>query len=112
MKPRSTLLAAGLLVLQLSACADFAGWVQERSLYMPRTFDAKFRPLLAMNDPGEPPNRGAILVAPVGKGLYIYTTLAFFRQLPAGVGGAARLFVNLLSMTNSGSSTRAAGTGR
>ena len=77
--------------------SDFTGWVQERSLYMPRTFDAKYRALLAMNDPGEPPNRGAILVAPVGKGLYIYTTLAFFRQLPAGVPGAARLFVNLLS---------------
>jgi hypothetical protein len=76
---------------------DFAGWVQERALYMPRTFDAKYRPLLAVSDPGEPANRGAILVAPLGKGTYIYTTLAFFRQLPAGNPGAARLFVNLLS---------------
>ena len=64
---------------------------------MPRTFDERYRALLAMNDPNEPENRGAILVAPVGEGVYIYTTLAFFRQLPAGVPGAARLFVNLLS---------------
>jgi hypothetical protein len=77
--------------------SDFAGWVQERSLYMPRTFDERYRALLAMNDPGESPNRGAILVAPLGDGVYIYTTLALFRQLPAGVPGAARLFVNLLS---------------
>ena len=77
--------------------ADFAGWVQERSLYMPRTFDERWRALLAMNDPGMEPNRGAILMAPVGEGRYIYTTAAFFRQLPAGVPGAARLFVNLLS---------------
>jgi len=64
---------------------------------MPRSFDGQYMALLAMNDPGEQPNRGAILVAPVGRGQYIYTTLAFFRQLPAGVPGAARLFVNLLS---------------
>lgn len=78
--------------------ADFTGWVQERSLYMPRTFDAQYHPLLSGSDPGEPSNRGAILVTPYGKGLYVYTTLAFFRQLPAGVPGGARLFVNLLSM--------------
>ncbi len=76
---------------------DFAGWMQERSLYMPRTFDDRYRPLLAMSDPGESVNRGAILVTPLGKGTYVYTTLAFFRQLPAGNPGAARLFVNLLS---------------
>lgn len=79
------------------AVADFDGWVQERSLYMPRTFHERYRPALALSDPGETPNRGAVLVAPVGSGVYIYTTLAFFRQLPAGVPGAARLFVNLLS---------------
>lgn len=78
--------------------ADFSGWVQERSLYMPRTFDDHYKPLIAGNDPGEPVNRGAILVTPYGKGLYIYTTLAFFRQLPAGNPGGTRLFVNLLSM--------------
>jgi LmbE family N-acetylglucosaminyl deacetylase len=76
---------------------DFAGWVQERALYMPRTFDSRYHAPLSMNDPGEPPNQGAILVAPVGRGTYVYTTLAFFRQLPAGHPGAARLFVNLLA---------------
>ncbi len=77
--------------------ADFAGWVQERSLYMPRTFDPRYHAILSINDPGEPPNDAAILVAPLGKGTYIYTTFAFFRQLPAGNPGAARLFVNLLA---------------
>jgi hypothetical protein len=77
--------------------ADFADWVQERSLYMPRTFDELYRPVIAISDPGEALNRGGILVAPLGRGTYVYTTLAFFRQLPAGVPGAARLFVNLLS---------------
>jgi len=76
---------------------DFAGWVQERALYMPRTFDSRYRPLLSMNDPGEAPIDGAILVTPIGQGQYVYTTLALFRQLPAGVPGAARLFLNLLS---------------
>ncbi|HSA54866.1 MAG TPA: PIG-L family deacetylase [Gemmatimonadaceae bacterium] len=76
---------------------DFEGWVQDRSLYMPRTFDERYRPVLEMNDPGQPPVRGALLVAPYGRGTYVYTTLAFFRQLPGGVPGAARLFVNLLA---------------
>jgi hypothetical protein len=78
--------------------ADFSGWVQERSLYMPRTFDARYRSLLSMNDPGENPNKGAILVTPIGQGVYVYTTLSFFRQLPAGVPGAYRLFANLLAL--------------
>jgi hypothetical protein len=77
--------------------ADFDGWQQDRSLYMPRTFDARYQPVIEINDPGEPPNRGAILVAPYGTGTYVYTTLAFFRQLPNGVPGAARLFINLLA---------------
>lgn len=77
--------------------ADFAGWIQDRSLYMPRTFDERYRVVLEMNDPGQPPVRGALLVAPYGRGTYVYTTLAFFRQLPSGVPGAARLFVNLLA---------------
>jgi hypothetical protein len=64
---------------------------------MPRTFDSTYVPILAMNDPGEQPNRGALLIAPLGQGPYVYTTLAFFRQLPNGVPGAARLFVNLLA---------------
>jgi LmbE family N-acetylglucosaminyl deacetylase len=76
---------------------DFDGWVQERALYMPSQFDSAYNAPLAMSDPGEPPSRGALLVAQHGRGLYIYTTMAFFRQLPAGVPGAARLFVNFLS---------------
>ncbi|MGK2963455.1 MAG: PIG-L family deacetylase, partial [Gemmatimonadaceae bacterium] len=76
---------------------DFQGWVQERGLYMPRTFDERYRAVLETNDPGAPPNRGGIIVAPYGRGTYVYTTLAFFRQLPAGVSGAAKLFVNLVT---------------
>ena len=77
--------------------SDWEGWVQERSLYMPRTHDTRYRTMLSMNDTGEQPNDGAVLVAPLGTGTYVYTTLALFRQLPAGVPGGARLFVNLLS---------------
>jgi hypothetical protein len=77
--------------------ADFANWVQERSLYMPRTFDRQYRTLFSMSDRGDPPNDAGVLIAPVGKGAYVYTTLSFFRQLPAGNPGAARLFINLLS---------------
>ena len=84
---------------------DWNGWVQERTLYMPRTHDERYRTMLSMNDTGEPANDGAILVAPLGKGTYVYTTLALFRQLPAGVPGGARLFANLLSADQ-----RAAGT--
>jgi LmbE family N-acetylglucosaminyl deacetylase len=76
--------------------ADWRGWVQDRALYMPSTIDSHYQTVIATNDPGEPPNPGGILRAAVGRGSYIYTTLAFFRQLPAGVPGAARLFVNLL----------------
>ena len=75
---------------------DFAGWVQERALYMPSTFDPRYRSMLSMSDPGEEPNRAAILAAPYGRGTYIYVTLALFRQLPAGVTGGARIFANLL----------------
>ena len=76
---------------------DFKGWVQERGLYFWTQFDAKYTPLLAMNDPGEIDQNGALVYAPYGKGTYIYTGIAFFRQLPEGVPGAYRLFVNLLS---------------
>ena len=76
--------------------ADWRGWIQDRALYMPSTIDPHYQTVIATNDPGEPPNPGGILRAAVGRGSYIYTTLAFFRQLPAGVPGAARLFVNLL----------------
>ena len=76
---------------------DFKGWVQERGLYFWTQFDAKYTPLLAMNDPGEIDQNGALVYALYGKGTYIYTGIAFFRQLPEGVPGAYRLFVNLLS---------------
>lgn len=76
---------------------DFKGWVQERGLYFWSEYDSKYTPLLAMNDPGEKDLNGALLYAKLGKGTYIYTGIAFFRQLPEGVPGAYRLFVNLLS---------------
>jgi LmbE family N-acetylglucosaminyl deacetylase len=76
---------------------DWDGWVQERSLYMPHTADSHYKTVVAMHDPGESDNPNGILVTPLGKGMYIYTTLSFFRQLPAGNPGAARLFVNLLA---------------
>jgi LmbE family N-acetylglucosaminyl deacetylase len=75
---------------------DFKGWVQERATYMPSTFDSHYRTMLAMNDPGEQPNRAAILATRYGRGTYIYVPLALFRQLPAGVPGSARIFANLL----------------
>jgi LmbE family N-acetylglucosaminyl deacetylase len=79
--------------------ADFAGWVQERGLYFWNRFDARYEAVLGMHDPGEQETTGSLVDARYGKGLYIYTGLAFFRQLPAGVPGAYRLFVNLLSQS-------------
>ena len=76
---------------------DFEKWVQERGLYFMDQWDDHFTPLLACNDPGESPQKGGLLEARYGKGLYIYTGYAFFRQLPAGVPGAIRLYVNLLA---------------
>ncbi len=76
---------------------DFDGWVQERGLYFMESWDANFKPLLACNDPGEASQKGGLLRAQYGKGTYIFTGYAFFRQLPAGVPGAVRLYVNLLS---------------
>jgi LmbE family N-acetylglucosaminyl deacetylase len=77
---------------------DFKGWVQERGLYFPDTWDEKFTPILGMHDKGYEESTGSLLVAPYGKGHYIYTGLSFFRELPAGVPGAYRLFANLLSI--------------
>ena len=87
---------------------DFSRWVQERALYMPRTFDERYRPLFSMNDKDEPARDAAVLVAPLGKGVYVYTTFSFFRQLPAGNPGAARLFINLLSANQRAASRPAA----
>jgi hypothetical protein len=76
---------------------DFDGWVQERGLYFMDKWDDHFKPLLSCHDPGEDAQKGGLLQAQYGKGTYIYTGYAFFRQLPAGVPGAVRLYVNLLS---------------
>jgi hypothetical protein len=75
---------------------DFEGWVQERGLYFMSQWDSKFTPLLETHDPNEDEQKGGLILAQYGKGTYIYTGYAFFRQLPAGVPGAVRLFVNLL----------------
>jgi hypothetical protein len=75
---------------------DWDGWVQERGLYFARSWNAAYRPILETHDPGEGPLKGGLLVATVGKGKYVYTGISFFRQLPAGVPGAFRLFANLL----------------
>ena len=77
---------------------DFEGWVQERNLYAFSTFDANYKPLLEAHDGGEPENKGGLVVANLGKGKYVYCSYAFFRQLPAGVPGAYRIFANLLSL--------------
>lgn len=80
------------------AGTDWQGWVQERGLYFARTWDPSYTPLLELSDPGEAPLRGGLLVRSLGRGSYTYTGLAFFRQLPAGVPGAFRLFLNLLEV--------------
>ena len=88
---------AGQCVGQRGLAADFDGGVQERGLYFPATWDERYVPLLGMADPGEKESKGALLAARHGKGTYVYTGLSFFRQLPAGVPGAIRLFANLVS---------------
>lgn len=96
-----TMLAKGHSVLNYPNTIsekDFDGWVQERGLYFPNTWSKEYTPILAMNDKGETPKEGSLLVAKYGKGNYIYTGLSFFRELPAGVPGAYKLFANLLSV--------------
>lgn len=78
--------------------ADFTGWIQERGLYFWTEWDPQYRSLLAGHDPGEPLQKGGWVEAVYGKGLYVYTAYAWFRQLPAGVPGAYRLFANLISL--------------
>jgi len=78
--------------------SDFNGWVQERGLYFPNTWGKEFTPILSMNDKGETAKEGSLLVAKHGKGYYMYTGLSFFRELPAGVSGAYKLFANMLSI--------------
>ena len=76
---------------------DFKDWIQERSIYMVNNIDPIYKAPLQMNDPGQSPQNGSLIVADYGKGRYVYTSLVFFRELPAGVPGAYRLFINLLS---------------
>jgi hypothetical protein len=78
--------------------SDWTGWIQERGLYFAQSWDRSYQPLLEMADPGEAALRGGLLVSAVGRGTYVYTGLSFFRQLPAGVPGAYRLFLNLLDL--------------
>lgn len=77
---------------------DFEGWVQERGLYFPDEWSEEFIPILKSNDPGESPKTGGLLVAKYGKGFYVYSGYSWFRELPAGVPGAYRIFVNLISL--------------
>ncbi|MFT7606038.1 MAG: hypothetical protein ACI8VT_003636, partial [Saprospiraceae bacterium] len=77
---------------------DFEGWVQERGLYFPDEWDEQYEAILSSNDIGETPKDGGLLVAKFGKGYYIYTGYSWFRELPAGVPGAYRLFANLISI--------------
>jgi hypothetical protein len=96
-----TMLAPGHAVLTTPnriTPADFDGWVQERGLYFPDQWDDRFTPILECHDPGEPPLKGGLLVARHGRGHVVYTSLAWFRQLPEGVAGAYRLFANLVSL--------------
>ncbi|NNG27650.1 MAG: hypothetical protein HKM87_08995 [Ignavibacteriaceae bacterium] len=76
---------------------DFDGWIQERGLYFPDEWADNFEPILEMNDQGESPKQGSLLYAEYGDGVFIYTGLSFFRELPAGVPGAYKLFINLIS---------------
>lgn len=78
--------------------ADFDGWIQERGIYFASELDPKYETVLSMNDPGEGAKSGSLIIAKYGKGNFVYTGLVFFRELPAGVPGAYRLFVNLLSL--------------
>lgn len=78
--------------------ADFEGWVQERGIYFTDEWNAHYATVLTMNDKGEKPMEGSLIISPYGKGNFVYTGLSFFRQLPAGVPGAFRLFSNLLAL--------------
>jgi hypothetical protein len=97
-KPTAPSLAQALLTTPNKLTpADFStGWVQEQGLYYPSAWDAHYQPVIASHDPGETDKQGAILVAPYGKGRYIYTGLSLFRELPAGVPGAFRVLANLV----------------
>ena len=80
---------------------DFDGWVQERGLYFPDEWDSQYEAILSSNDKGEDPLDGSLLVAKHGEGYFVYTSLSWFRELPAGVPGAYRLFANILALSSS-----------
>lgn len=82
---------------------DFEGWVQERGLYFAVDWDPAFTAVLGWNDPGEPSRDGGLIVAPYGKGHFVYTGISFFRELPAGVPGAYRLMANILTLSKTAS---------
>jgi hypothetical protein len=77
---------------------DFSGWVQERSIYHAVSLDSNYQTILRMNDPGEQPDDGSLVIAKYGKGYFTYTGLVFFRELPAGVPGAYRLLANIIAL--------------
>ena len=77
---------------------DFDNWVQERGVYFAGDLDGKYEAILSMNDPGEPEQKGSLIIAEHGRGKFVYTGLAFFRQLPAGVPGAYRLLANIIAL--------------
>lgn len=77
---------------------DFKGWKQERGIYFASDLDPAYQKILSMNDPGEKANDGSLIVAKYGKGNFVYSGLVFFRELPAGIPGAYRLFANLLGL--------------
>jgi hypothetical protein len=77
---------------------DFEGWVQERGLYFADEIDARYETVFTMNDQGEQPLNGSLIIGKYGKGYFVYTGLAFFRELPAGVSGAYRLLANIIGL--------------
>ena len=79
---------------------DFDFWVQERGLYFPNLWSKKYTPILSFHDDNEEAKKGSLLISQYGKGYYTYTGISFFRQLPAGVSGAYKLLVNLISLSN------------
>jgi hypothetical protein len=82
---------------------DFDGWVQERGLYFTSNWDKNYSSPLTMQDPGENANKGSLIFAKYGKGTYTYSGISWFRQLPAGVPGAVKLFINLIEQSGEGS---------
>jgi LmbE family N-acetylglucosaminyl deacetylase len=93
------------------AARDFDGWVQERGIYFAGPVDSRYEPVLTCHDPGESDLAGGLIYAPVGRGVFVYTGLVFFRELPAGVPGAYRLFANLVSPEAAGGQGKRSGAG-